>query len=66
MLKKSIHGFFQRIFSARLVAAHVRDGLCESTTELVVRVGVSCPKRETLSYSAFPFRKSHDDISCAI
>jgi hypothetical protein len=50
MLKKSIHGFF----SARLVAAHVRDGLRESTTYVVVRVGASCPKRETLNFQRFP------------
>jgi hypothetical protein len=52
---KKIHPW---IFSARLikahVKAHVRDGLGESTTERVVRVGASCPKRETLNDSAFP------------
>jgi hypothetical protein len=42
------------IFSDRFVAAHVRDGLRESTTYVVVRVGASCPKRETLNDSAFP------------
>ncbi|MGC8731520.1 MAG: NUDIX domain-containing protein [Halothiobacillaceae bacterium] len=42
------------IFSARLIKAHVRDGLRESTTDVVVRVGASCPKRETLNCSAFP------------
>jgi hypothetical protein len=42
------------IFSGRLVAAHVRDGLRESTTERVVRVGATCPKQETLNDSAFP------------
>jgi hypothetical protein len=41
-------------FSARLIKAHVRDGLGESTTERVVRVGASCPKQETLNDSAFP------------
>ncbi|MGC8732165.1 MAG: hypothetical protein ACP5RC_07890, partial [Halothiobacillaceae bacterium] len=45
------------IFSARLIKAHVRDGLGESTTERVVRVGASCPKQETLSLR-FPNSRS--------
>jgi hypothetical protein len=51
-LKKSIHGFFQLVLSRRMSA---RDGLRESTTERVVRVGASCLKRETLNCSAFPY-----------
>jgi hypothetical protein len=42
------------IFSARLNKAHVRDGRRKSTTERVVRVGASCPKREALNDSALP------------
>jgi hypothetical protein len=38
-LKKSIHGFFQLV----LIKAHVRDGLRESTTCVVVRVGRPAP-----------------------
>jgi hypothetical protein len=42
------------ILSARLIKAPVRDGLRESTTCVVVRVGASCPKQETMNDSAFP------------
>jgi hypothetical protein len=41
-------------FLACLIKAHIRDGLRDSTTERVVRVEASCPKQETLNFSAFP------------
>jgi hypothetical protein len=49
-LKKSIHGFFQLVLSKRMSATDSAN----QRRNALIRVGASCPKRETLNHSAFP------------